>query len=102
MARLPMVTRSFTSMTVNAFCIKLSEKECFNKDVRLPRVYNDNNKLFKVVKEIVEADTDVKLVQIVGSKTEEKLIGMTEEDFLMYGVELDKETRKPVAIPVEG
>lgn len=93
MARKPMVTRSFEVTNVNVMMCNTITAEVHNKQFEVPRTYKDNEKLLKVVKEMVETDSD-KVVTIVDKSVATKLFGMSEADFLKNAIELDPETRK--------
>lgn len=93
MARKPMVTRSFEVTNVNVMMCNTITAEVHNKEFEVPRTYKDNDKLLKVVKEMVETDSD-KVVTIVDKSVATKLYGMSEADFLKNAIELDPETRK--------
>lgn len=93
MARKPMVTRSFEVTKVNVMMCNTITAEVHNKEFEVPRTYKDNDKLLKVVKEMVETDSD-KVVTIVDKSIATKLFGMSEADFLKNAIELDPETRK--------
>lgn len=93
MARKPMVTRSFEVTRVNVMMCNTISAEVHNKEFEVPRTYKDNDKLLKVVKEMVETDSD-KVVTIVDKSIATKLFGMSEADFLKNAIELDPETRK--------
>ena len=81
MARVPMVTRTVTTTTVNAMCVDTTRGEVCNVSATLPRTYNDDVKLLKKVKEVVETET-LKVVQIVDKTECETLYGMSEQDFI--------------------
>lgn len=93
MARKPMITRTIKTTKANVLCMDVEKGEPFNKVVILPRTYNDEKKLLKVVKEVVETDI-IKAVHIVDKEEIERLYGMTEADFITSAKELDAETRK--------
>lgn len=93
MARKPMVTRSFEVTNVNVMMCNTITAEVHNKEFEVPRTYKDNEKLLKVVKEMVETDSD-RVVTIVDKSVATKLYGMSEADFLKNAIELDPETRK--------
>lgn len=98
--RKPMVTRSFEVTRVNVMMCDTETSEVHNTEVTVPRTYKDDNKLLKVVKSIVETDTD-KVVTIVDKNVDTKLYGMSESDFLQYSIELDPETRKALEVQTD-
>ena len=81
MARVPMVTRTVTTTTVNAMCVDTTKGEVCNRITTLPRTYNDDAKLLKKVKEQLET-AELKVVQIVDKTENETLYGMSEQDFI--------------------
>ena len=93
MARKPMVTRSFEVTRVNVMCVNTVTAEVHNIDLEVPRKYDNEDKLMKVVKSMIETDEE-KAVQIVDKSVYSKLYGMSEADFLKNSIELDPETRK--------
>ena len=94
--RKPMITRRIYATEVTVMAVNLQTAEVFNSTISVARVYKDKDKLFKVVQKSFDNE-EQKAVQIVDTKVIDKLIGMTEEDFLRNGVELDSTTRKPLA-----
>ena len=100
MARKPMVTRSFEVTKVNVMMCNTITAEVHNKEFEVPRTYKDNEKLLKVVKSMVETDSD-KVVTIVDKSVATKLYGMSEADFLKNSIELDPETRKALEVETE-
>lgn len=81
MARVPMVTRTVTTTTVNAMCVNTAKGEVCNRITTLPRTYTDDAKLLKKVKEQLETE-ELKVVQIVDKTENETLYGMSEQDFI--------------------
>lgn len=95
MARIPMVSRTFTTTKVNALCIELETAEPFNKTVVLPGQYKDSRKLDKALAKLINTDS-TKFVHAVDTEEVETLYGMTEQEFIDSAKILDKETRKPI------
>lgn len=95
MARKPMVTRTITTTKVNVLCLNIESGEPFNMDVTLPRTYENDKKLLKMVQSVVDNDT-VKSVHIVHKEEVETLYGMSEQDFIANAHILDKDTRKAI------
>ena len=98
--RKPMVTRSFEVTRVNVMMCNTITSEVHNKEFEVPRTYKDNEKLLKVVKSMVETDSD-KVVTIVDKSVATKLYGMSEADFLKNSIELDPETRKALEVETD-
>lgn len=93
--RKPMVTRTITSTKVQVLCADTTKAELFNKSVVVPRTFEDDEKLLKVLHKIIDNEKEV-VVSIVGKDEQTALYGMSEEDFVANAVLLDEETRKPI------
>ena len=93
--RKPMVTRTITSTKVQELCADTTKAELFNKSVVVPRTFEDDEKLLKVLHKIIDNEKEV-VVSIVGKDEQTALYGMSEEDFVANAVLLDEETRKPI------
>ena len=85
MARPQMVTRTILTTKVTVLCMDVNTAEPFNKEVVLPRTYNDEEKLLKKVRVVVDTDS-VKAVHIVDSEVVKTLYGMAEQDFINNAV----------------
>lgn len=81
MARVPMVTRTIITTKVNVMCLNIETEETCNRSVVVPRTYNDDEKLLKKVKELIETET-LKPVHIVDKEEIETLYGMSEQEFI--------------------
>ena len=81
MARVPMVTRSIQTTRANVMCLDIERGEPFNKEVILPRAYNDEKAMLKQAEKVINDDT-VKAVHIVAFNVEETRYGMTEQQFI--------------------
>ena len=93
--RKPMVTRTITSTKVQVLCADTTKAELFNKSVVVPRTFEDDEKLLKVLHKIIDNEKEV-VVSIVGKDEQTALYGMSEEDFVANATLLDEETRKPI------
>lgn len=94
--RKPMVTRSFETMLINVMVVDITTQIVSTKEVTLSRVITDSKKLENNIRDLFTGNE--KFVAIVSTKTETKLYGMSESDFLKYSVELDPTTRKTLEI----
>ena len=94
--RKPMVTRSFETMVINAMVVDITTQAVSTKEVTLSRVITDTKKLENAVRAMFTENE--KFVTIVSTKTETKLYGMSENDFLKYAIELDPTTRKALEV----
>ena len=81
MARVPMVTRTIQTTRANVMCLDIERGEPFNKEVILPRTYNDEKAMLKQAEKVINNDT-VKAVHIVAFNVEETRYGMTEQQFI--------------------
>ena len=100
MARKRMVTRTIQTTKVNVLCMDTQTCEACNKDVVLPRTFNDKDKVLKAVKAVVDTPT-FKAVDVVDVQTVETLYGMNEQKFINEAVVLDPETRKELELEDE-
>ena len=100
MARKPMVTRTITTTKVNVLCLNIESAEPFNMVVTLPRTYDNEKKLFKMVQTVVDNETQ-KAVHVVDKEEIETLYGMSEQDFISFATILDKDTRKAIELDEE-
>lgn len=100
MARKPMVTRSFDTMTCNVLVANISTNTLQEKEITLPTLITEDNKLVKAIREQVETDI-IKFVSIKSTTVKEVLLGMSEQDFIKYAIPLDMETRKPLEVENE-
>lgn len=90
-----MITRTVESTVFDVFCVNVSTQTTETKTFKLAGRVKDADKALRKLR--VEHETEnVKIVYIVDSRLEQKLYGMTEEDFVANAVELD-ENRKPIA-----
>lgn len=95
--RKPMVTRTFETMVFEVMVVDVNTKTIGTTVCKLSRVINDHEKRTKAIKEMVENET-TKFVMVTATKTETKLYGMSESDFLKYAIELDPTTRKALEV----
>lgn len=87
MARVPQVTRTMKSTKATVLCLNTETAEPFNDTVVLSGTYKDNKAILKTVKSQLDNDT-VTAVKLVDVVIEEKLYGMSEQDFLNHAKEL--------------
>lgn len=96
MARVPMVTRTITTIEVNVMCLDVEKGESINKDVTVSRTFKDDEKLLKEVKKIVDTDA-IKAVHIVDKREVETLYGMAEQEFIEHATVLPPREAKKEA-----
>ena len=96
MARKYPFTRTITTQIVTALVFDKETAEPMNTTITLAEPITEPAKLEKAVAKIVNKG-NIKFIEVVDSFVEEKLYGITAEDFLANAVELDPKTRKPLA-----
>lgn len=82
MARTKMVTRTIEQTTARAMCLRVDTAEVSLEEYTIGGS-PDNEELLKRLKSIYETD-NFKVVAIKDTRTETKLLGMSEEDFIRY------------------
>jgi len=80
MARQRMITRTVEQTMCNVMQLNVVTAEVTIKEYTIGGVYT-NEELLKKLKDLYETEEE-KLVHIESQKTEELLLGMTEEDFI--------------------
>lgn len=90
------ITRTIEKTCVTCLCFDKTTAEPYNTTVVLGRRVNDSNAIEKAVRKIVEADSNVKLIDICEVNYDTVLYGISEQDFLAHAVALDPKTRKPL------
>lgn len=92
-----MVTRTVVGTQVEAKVINSNTDEISVKTFTLSKKFNDDdaNKVSKAISKVL--GNDEALVKVVKFAPVETLFGVTVEDFMKMAVELDPETRKPLA-----
>lgn len=91
MARAPMVTRTISTTNATLMMVDTTAGEVFNKDVVLPRTYEDEKAVLKAAKKVYETD-EHKVVQVVSTSVAETLYGMSEADFIAHAKPLPPRT----------
>lgn len=87
MARTPQVTRTIQTTTVKVLCMNTVTEQAETKEIIVPRTYESNDKLLKIVKKILDSDTLV-AVHVVGVSVHAKRYGMPEARFIELADEL--------------
>lgn len=88
-------TRSISKQNVIALAFNKETAEPFNTSVTIAPPIADTKKLEKAVAAKVDTDT-VKFIEIVDVTIDEKVYGITLEDFMANAVELSPKTRSPL------
>lgn len=91
MARAPQVTRTIKTTHATLMCVDTETAEVFNRDVVLPRTFDDENAILKAAKKYHETGTH-KVVAVVASSVTETLYGMSEADFIAHAKPLPPRT----------
>lgn len=81
MARKPMVTRTIKSIDCVVLCVNPETRETFEKTFTLSGKVKDDKILSQVAG---ECDEGCKPVAVIRTTEQEKLYGMTEEEFMQY------------------
>lgn len=94
MPRKAMVTRTITCTRVQTTICKLDTLEIGEMEFLLPRTYKDEKELNKALTK-ANADSNIKVLTINGTSTEETLYGMDEQDFINSAKILPPRGSKP-------
>ena len=90
-------TRSISKQNVIALAFNKETAEPFNTSVTIAPPIADTKRLEKAVAAKVDSAT-VKFIEIVDVTIDEKVYGITLEDFMANAVELDPKTRSPLTV----
>lgn len=88
-------TRTISKQTVTALIFDKVNAEPMNTTITIAPPIVDAAKLEKAVAKKIDNDT-YKLIEIVDTFIEDKVYGITLDDFIAHAVELNPETRKPI------
>ena len=98
MARKFEFTRTLDNTLATALIFDKNTAEAENRTYLVSGKYTvDDRKLAKRIQKLVEADDNLKFIQIVDATTKSALYGTTLEQFMQVAVELDPKTRQPLA-----
>ena len=86
MANVKMVTRTIEQTTAEVMCVDTNTAQVSINTYTIGGSYTDED-LLKKLKKLFE-NSDLVLVKIENQKTEQLLLGMTEEDFIRYAAVL--------------
>ena len=90
-------TRSISKQNVIALAFNKETAEPFNTSVTIAPPIADTKRLEKAVAAKVDSDT-IKFIEIVDVTIDEKVYGITLDDFMAHAVELDPKTRSPLPL----
>lgn len=96
MARKYSVTRTVEKTVVTALIFDKTTAEPSNVTVTIGHKLTDPAAIERSVRKIVEADSNIKLIDVVDTEISTIVLGITEEDFMAHAVELDPKTRKSI------
>ena len=81
MGRIAMVTRTINFTQVTALTVDVVAQATATQVYTLSGTFADNDKLIKALKKEYESDT-VKIVSVIDADVQERLYGMTEQEFM--------------------
>ena len=96
MSRKFAVTRTVEKTEAIALIFDKIHAEPMNTTVTIGHKLTDDRAVERAVRKVVEADPDMKLIEVISYSTVSKLLGITEEVFMANAVALDPKTRKPI------
>lgn len=96
MSRIDMVTRTVLATKVVFTVAKISEQTIEEMEATVKGTYDDTAKLLKVLDKKFSND-ELKVLAVKSFDEVQTLYGMKTEDFIANAVELEPETRKPIA-----
>lgn len=89
------VTRTIKATKATFMGLNVSTGESFTKTVIIAKIFKDDAKLLKALKESNDTD-EMKVVHVVSQSIVEELRGVPEDKFIRESVRLDPVTRKPL------
>ena len=96
MSRKFAVTRTVEKTEAIALIFDKIHAEPFNDVVTIGHKLTDDRAVERAVRKVVEANPNLKLIEVVSYGTVSQLLGITEEDFMAHAVPLDPKTRKHI------
>ena len=89
MPRQPLVTRTFIVTIAKVKMLNTDSGDVFDTDVILTKLFKNNNEILKAVNKAIKESgkqQNFKAVHIISTKTESRLYGMKEADFIKQAV----------------
>lgn len=80
MARQPIVSRTFKTLTVSVLAVDLESEVTVKKEVTLPRNFKEDKVIISKAEEVL--GENFKVVRILDKIVNPVIYGMTEEDFI--------------------
>lgn len=96
MARTPMVSRELIGTEAKALQLDLKAEKMEEVTLTIKGKYKTAENLLKALQKAYDTD-DIKIMKIIDFKLVRKLYGMPEKQYFAEAVELNPETRKPLA-----
>ncbi len=90
------VTRTVEKTEVTCLCFDKTIAEPFNRTVTIAGNIKDPKALERKVIKAIEADENIRFIEICEINVISGVYGITEEAFFNNAVELDPKTRKPL------
>lgn len=100
-----MVTRTVIGTKATIKTINVVTDEIATQDVMLSKTFEDGktDSVKRACEKVINAQNpELSVVAVLSYTRDEKLYGVEESIFMAHAVELDKETRKPLGVAVEG
>ena len=88
-----MVTRTINATVATVLSMDIVNAQAKVETIGISGTFKDNTELLKVLKKKYDT-SDYNIVAIQNVKTEEKLYGMTESEFMRHAVELENRFQK--------
>lgn len=88
-------TRTISKQNVIALCFNKETAEACNMSVTIAPPINDPDKLARAVSKKLDSDT-IKFIEVVDVTVDEKVYGITLDNFMENAVELDPKTRNEI------
>lgn len=94
MARIPMVTRTIKSTVCNTLCVNITTGETYEESITVPRVYEDDKALMKVLSKVYDVEGEKKALFVKSKDVQETLYGMEESEFIKVAKVLPPRTKE--------
>ena len=91
--RKPMITRTLISTVATLLVADTISAELLNKEYFISKKQEDDKKIIKMFN-AENADSNLVAVQVVKKEYREELRGMTEEEFYLHSVPVERNTNK--------
>lgn len=92
--RTPMVTRTVKATKINALCVNLDDKSVSEQEFIISGTYKDEKSLNKALIKNSPAPANLKIVSVNSAETIEKLMGITEAEFIAIARPVTRTSKK--------